>query len=73
VLIAHVDQGGWATILPSSMGGFLAVGKALRVIPISPSSVKHSVGLVAPYREPHTPVLQALIQTARGLSESKSP
>ncbi|MBL4627386.1 MAG: LysR family transcriptional regulator, partial [Roseicyclus sp.] len=30
----------------------------------------HAVGLVAPYREPHTPVLKALIAETRALANT---
>nr|WP_273542493.1 LysR family transcriptional regulator [Szabonella alba] len=69
VLVANVLEGGWATILPSDMAAFLTVGKPLRAIPLGDAGWSHRVGLVAPYREPHTPVLQELLTTARRLSE----
>jgi DNA-binding transcriptional LysR family regulator len=67
VLAAHVEQGGWVTVLPSDMARFLATGKRLAVVPITGAHVEHKVGLVAPYREPHTPVLEALLRAAEGL------
>ena len=68
-LMAHVEEGGWATILPTHMAHFLVAGKNLRIIPLEPSDGGHAVGLVAPYREPHTPVLQALLEEARKMSQ----
>lgn len=68
VLAAHVEQGGWVTVLPSDVARFLASGKRLAIVPITGGHVEHSVGLVAPYREPHTPVLDALLAEAAGLS-----
>jgi DNA-binding transcriptional LysR family regulator len=65
VLAAHVEEGDWITVLPSDMARFLAAGKDLSVVPISGTQAEHSVGLVAPYREPHTPVLEALLTEAR--------
>ncbi len=65
VLAAHVGEGDWVTILPSDMAAFLADGNGLVVRPITGRHKAHSVGLVAPYREPHTPVLDALLQEAR--------
>ncbi len=70
VLVSHVENGGWTTILPQEIARFLTAGKALRIIPILQSNEGHSVGLVAPYREPHTPVLQALLDEA-GLAATK--
>jgi DNA-binding transcriptional LysR family regulator len=68
VLAAHVEQGGWVTVLPSDMARFLASGKSLAVVPIAGRHVEHKVGLVAPYREPHTPVLDALLRAAHDLA-----
>lgn len=64
VLAALVGEGDWVTVLPSDMAGFLAAGDQLMIVPITGDHVEHSVGLVAPYREPHTPVLDALLAEA---------
>ncbi|SFU19025.1 LysR family transcriptional regulator [Sedimentitalea nanhaiensis] len=69
VLVANVEQGDWLTILPADIARFLSQGKALRLVPLS-GNIRHpTVGLVAPYREPHTPTLQALLKQAARLSE----
>ncbi|WP_127901951.1 LysR family transcriptional regulator [Solirhodobacter olei] len=68
-IIAHVMSGNWATILPTKLAEFHARGKKLRMIPIREPDVEHIVGLIAPHREPHTPVLAALMQEAGGISE----
>lgn len=65
VLVAHVIEGGWLTILPEDIARFLTQGKDLRLIPMQGGGAGHSVGLVAPWREPHTPVLDALLTEAR--------
>lgn len=65
VLVSHVIAGGWLTILPEDIAIFLAQGKALRVVPMQGEDSTHAVGLVAPWREPHTPVLEALLTEAR--------
>ncbi len=69
VLIAHVEDGGWMTVLPADMAQFLCAGRALKMVPLGPADATQTVGLVAPYREPHTPVIKALIHEARRLSE----
>lgn len=69
ILVAMVERGDCLTVLPNEMARFLATGKALAVVPLIGHEPRHSVGLVAPYREPHTPVLDALMRTVRGLSE----
>lgn len=68
VLVAHVLEGGWITILPQDIASFLTQGKPLRMIPLDGAGASHSVGLVAPWREPHTPVLEALLAEARRMA-----
>jgi DNA-binding transcriptional LysR family regulator len=70
VLASHVRQGDWLTILPSDMADVLAVGPDLCVRPMDGQTATHSVGLIAPHREPHTPVLAALIAEARRLGKT---
>ena len=69
VLMAHVGTGDWATVLPAQMADFLAAGKPVRIIPLRAPLRDHAVGLIAPYREPHTPVLAALLREAAALSD----
>ena len=71
VLVAHVLEGGWITILPEDIAAFLAQGKPLRTIPLEGDGASHSVGLVAPWREPHTPVLEALLAEARRMARDR--
>ncbi|WP_372611197.1 LysR family transcriptional regulator [Aquicoccus sp.] len=74
-LVAHVVSGDWFTVLPGDIARFLAGGKPLRLIPLTTPDASqaqgHAVGLIAPYREPHTPVLAALLDEARRISEVK--
>jgi len=69
VLAAHVAAGQWVTVLPSDMARFLAGGADLVVRPIAGRQGAHSVGLVAPFREPRTPVLDALLTEAGRVAE----
>lgn len=64
VLAAHVREGGWITILPADMARTLAAGGDLAIVPIAGADLHHAVGLIAPHREPHTPVLGALLAAA---------
>jgi DNA-binding transcriptional LysR family regulator len=64
MLASYVERGDCITILPDDLARFLAAGKALSIVPIRALGEAHSVGLVAPYQEPHTPVLQALLDEA---------
>ena len=65
VLAAHVRAGGWETILPHATAELFAGDGRLRAIPMVAPEVSHLMGLVAEPREPHTPVLTALIAAAR--------
>lgn len=65
VLIAHVLAGGHATILPSRAAEIFLADPQLRAVPITDPDATHAVGLIAPLREPHTPVIAALLQEAR--------
>lgn len=64
-LVAHVARGGWASVLPVKLAQLFAADPRLRAIPITGGG--HAVGLVAAHRTPHTPVLEALLDSARGL------
>jgi DNA-binding transcriptional LysR family regulator len=68
VLLATVQWGGWLTVLPEDTARFMAAGKPLALVPLAGREPAHTVGLVAPYREPHTPVLGALLREARDIS-----
>lgn len=68
VLASHVLQGGLATILPYRAAEIFITNSGLRAIPITEPDAQHAVGLVAPLREPYTPVLSALLAEARRLS-----
>ncbi|WEF25660.1 LysR family transcriptional regulator [Paracoccus sp. S3-43] len=71
VLVAHVLEGGWITILPEDIAAFLTEGKPLRTLPLEGDGASHAVGLVAPWREPHTPVLEALLAEARRMVDDR--
>ncbi|WP_018688479.1 LysR family transcriptional regulator [Ahrensia kielensis] len=68
VLVANVEDNNWLTVLPIELAKFLTRGKPLNLIPMSGTTLSPSVGLVAPYHEPHTPILQALLSEARQIS-----
>ncbi len=69
VLLAHVVAGDWVTVLPDDIARFLSDGKPIRNIPLTGEEARHAVGLVTAYREPHTPVLEALMAEARRISD----
>lgn len=72
VLISHVLSGGWATILPVKAAEIYLSGEALHATPIKKPDANHRVGLIAPHREPYTPVLGALLQEAKLLARDWS-
>lgn len=77
-LIGHVLTGHWASIMPLKMAQVFARDRHLRAIPISDTTDESApptqpatqlVGLIAAHREPHAPVLAALLDMARRISE----
>lgn len=68
-LVSHVMTGRWASIVPVKLAELFARGENLRPVPIVGQAARHLVGLVAVHREPHTPVLAALLDEARRISE----
>ena len=69
VLVSHVLRSNWATILPVRAAEIFLKGDDLGAVPIIKPDAGHIVGLVAPHREPFTPVLKALLDRARSISD----
>jgi len=65
VLYTHVKTGRWASVMPAKLAETLGFSDAVRSIPIVDPNVTYSVGLVVPQRDPLTPLIAALAQTAR--------
>jgi len=70
VLYSHVRTGRWASIMPAVLADNLGLTPAVRSIPIVEPEVTHTIGLVAPQREPMTPLLAALVTEAKKLAVS---
>ena len=64
-LIAHVATGRWASIVPETLAAMHGAGSGFKAIPITAPEASHLVGLIAAHREPHAPVLGALLDQAR--------
>ncbi len=64
-LVAHVATGRWASIVTQTIADMFGKGSGLTAVPISDGDAKHLVGLIAAWREPHTPVIAALLEVAR--------
>jgi DNA-binding transcriptional LysR family regulator len=63
-LIAHVVTGRWVSIVPMRLAEMFSEGGKLRSIPIVEPEAEHLVGLIAPRRDPQTPVLAAFLAEA---------
>lgn len=65
VLFSHIRTGKWAAIMPREIAQTFGTGSDIRIIPIKGPEAQHQVGMIAPHREPHTPLVAALLQEAR--------
>lgn len=71
-LMSHVRSGDWATILPMKTAKLFLASGEWAAAPITRPEAEHLVGLIAPLREPYTPVLAALLAEARKISETEN-
>jgi DNA-binding transcriptional LysR family regulator len=65
LLYSHVKTGRWASVMPARLAATLGLTDVLRAIPIVGPEATHMIGLVAPAREPMTPLTAALVSQAR--------
>ena len=67
LLYSHVRTGRWASVMPARLAMSLGLTETnvLRAIPIVEPEASHTIGLVAPAREPMTPLTAALVTEAR--------
>lgn len=65
LLYSHVRTGRWASVMPSRLAATLGLTDVLRAIPINEPEASHTIGLVAPAREPMTPLTAELVAEAR--------
>jgi DNA-binding transcriptional LysR family regulator len=68
-LFAHVRTAQWASIMPLKLVELFGPRQNIKAIPIIAPEASHLVGLIAAYREPHTPIIEALLQQAKGISQ----
>lgn len=68
VLFSHIRTGKWASIMPLNLAETFGFVEPIRAIPIVDPDASHLVGLVAAHREPHTPLVSALLHEARLLA-----
>jgi DNA-binding transcriptional LysR family regulator len=65
VLFSHIRTGQCASIMPRNVAESFGFPEEIRMIPIVEPHAEHLVGLVATHREPHTPLVSALLHEAR--------
>ncbi len=70
VLFSHIRTGKWASIMPLNLAETFGFAEPIRAIPIVEPDASHLVGLVAAHREPHTPIVSALLHEAQLLAAS---
>lgn len=73
VLFSHIRTGKWASIMPLNLAETFGFAEPIRAIPIVEPDASHLVGLVAAHREPHTPLVSALLHQARILAADLGP
>jgi DNA-binding transcriptional LysR family regulator len=73
VLMTHVRTLRWASIMPEILVDALGPMAGVRAIPITAPDLEHTIGLVAPRREPSTPMVTALVAIARALARTLDP
>lgn len=65
VLVAHVRAGPWVSVVTRDVAAIFATDGILCSVPLSGGPMPRQIGLVAPLREPYTPVLAALLTEIR--------
>ena len=68
VLFSHIRTGKWSSIMPMNLAETFGFVEPIRAIPIVEPDASHLVGLVAARREPHTPLVAALLEEANALA-----
>ncbi len=69
VLFSHIRTGKWSSIMPLNLAETFGFAEPIRAIPIVAPDASHLVGLVAARREPHTPLVSALLDEAMALAD----
>jgi DNA-binding transcriptional LysR family regulator len=67
VLFSHIRTGKWSSIMPLNLAETFGFAEPIRAIPIVEPDASHTVGLVVQPREPHTPLVSALLDEAMAL------
>jgi DNA-binding transcriptional LysR family regulator len=73
LLFSHVRTGRWSSVMPEKIGETLGLTETVRAIPITQPEAGQTIGLVAPAREPTTPLIAALVEEARKFAVPNAP
>lgn len=68
-LFTHIRTGRWVSIMPLKLIETFGPWADIETIPIVKPEVSHLVGLIAAYREPHTPIITTLLKQAKAISQ----
>ncbi len=71
VLFSHIRTGKWASIMPVNLAESLGFAPEIRAVPIVEPDAHHVVGMIAAPREPHTPIVSALLHEARLFAKAR--
>jgi len=69
-MLAHVCSGAWSAILPRSVFDLIGLPKSVQYLPLVEPAVSWETSLVVANREPRIPMINALIEVARGLNSA---
>lgn len=69
VLFTHVLTGKWASIMPLEAAGSFGFADQVSIIPLVGTQAGHLVGVVALERDPHTPLVSAMLNAAKALEK----
>jgi len=68
VLVSHVRTGQWSSVMPKVVADSLGLPESVVSLPIVQTESHYSVGLIVAHREPSTPLVTALLATARQMA-----
>ena len=68
LLLTHLRTGRWSSVVPALLPAALGLTDVLRAIPIVEPQAGHTIGLVAPARQPMNPLIAMLVDQARWIA-----
>lgn len=68
VLFSHIRTGKWSSIMPLNLAETFGFSEPIRAVPIVQPDASHTVGIVVQPRQPHTPLVAALLDEAMALA-----